>query len=206
MIRYLPAYSVRRVNELKRWRNERSDISVDKAVDKRPTFIYVVRGPKVCRSAFANFMRLNEQKIVRQGKKIATASCFHGYDTRLSESHRGHIGPQRQIVDGLLDNLGSIYGLESSTGRGSTSKVMVLLLPSEMNRYELYQNYVEVYNKLKDDAMGFISCAIPTDPLIISDFSKYWDDGHPALKIAKSGCEFCDLCTKLCHDLRSVRQ
>lgn len=183
----------RRVNELKRRRNGRSDISVDEADDQPSTFVYAVRGQKVCRSTFANLLWLKEQTIARQAKKTATASCFQHYDTRLSESQRGHLGPQKQIINGLLNNLASIGRLKCPTGQASTNENMVLLLPSEMNRSGLYQDYFDVYDKREDAARDFISCFVPTALPSGSAYSKYLDRGHPALKSARSRSGFCEL-------------
>lgn len=81
---------------------------------------------------------------------------------------------------------------------------MVLLLPSEVNRSEVYQDYFDVYEKLKDAAKNLISCVVPTALLSFSAFSKYWDRRHSALKIAKTGSDYCDICIKLRHDLQSI--
>lgn len=70
------ANRVGKVNESKRRINRSSDISSDKAVHLRFTLHSVLRGRKVCGSAFAILVELGEQTMACQVKMIATASCY----------------------------------------------------------------------------------------------------------------------------------
>lgn len=45
---------------------------------------------------------LNEETITRHAKDVTTKPKNLLYKTRVNESHLSKVGPQREIVDGLL--------------------------------------------------------------------------------------------------------
>lgn len=70
----------------------------------------------------------------------------------------------------------------------------------------VYQDYIVMFDSLRDAAQKFILSATPSAPLTFCAITKYWGLGHPALNIAKPGSDFCDLCTKVRYDLHNLNK
>lgn len=66
-----------------------------------------------------------------------------------------------------------------------------------MNRLSIYENYIEAIPKLRKAAQKFMTGRIPDSTFSFSVFLDCWDQGHPILKVARSGTDFCDLHTKV---------
>lgn len=109
---------------------------------------------------------------------------FDVYDTRLNDSHRGHIRPQRIILSGFLNSLSSAYGLECPIRRGGKDGRTVVSLPSDINRLSIYENYIEAFPQFRQAAQEFMNGRIPGSPLSFS-FLRYWDQRHPTLQVSK---------------------
>lgn len=194
--------NITHLNDLKRRRSiyrERNNTITNRAV-----FVYSVRGRKMCRESFAHMVCLNAQTISRHANIVTTAPSFLLYDTRHNESREGKLGVHRNIVDGYLNYVEDTHGLECPSGRGSAEDKPLMILPSDMIRTEVYNDYVKCFPSLSDAVhMGTI-IQVPSEPLTFSAFTRYWDRGHPRLRVAKTGSDFCDLCTTLKNDISEL--
>lgn len=170
----------------------------------RCSVVYCMRGQKLCREAFAHLVGLNVNTITRHAKAVTMAPNFLLYETRHNESHSGRLGVHRRIVDGYLDYVTTTMALECPSGRGSADDRPVMLLPSDMSRTDVYADYVECFGKLASAVSEEVDTFVTDKPLTFSAFCRYWDRGHPTLKVARRGSDFCDLCTSLRNDIEAL--
>lgn len=89
---------------------------------------------------FAKLAGLNKQTIARRLERTVSVSSFERYESRLSESHREHLGPHRQIVNGFLEQVATTHELKYPNGRGATKDDMIIALPSGMTKSVVYQD------------------------------------------------------------------
>lgn len=190
---------------LKRRRNAYAqNRALETEFQKRSQFVYAVRGQRLCRPAFAHLTCLSEHTITRHARIISSADAFVPYETKLRRSHLGCIGTHRQIVDGYLNHVSTTYALECPTGRGSREGDSVMLLPSDMTKLTIYEDYVDLFPSLREAVTSFITSSPPDTPLTLSAFTRYWEKGHHMLKVAKTGSDFCDYCTTLRNNLQNL--
>ena len=150
---------------------------------------------------FANLVGLNANTIARHAKYVTMTPSFLLYETRHNESHAGKLGIQRRIVDGFLEYVSSTYGLECPSGRGSAMEAPLMVLPSDMTRTEVYGEYVEKFEGLSNSVNEECAADVSRCPLSFSAFTRCWDKGHPTLKVAKKGSDFCDFCVTMRNDI-----
>lgn len=173
-------------------------------VAPRGSFVYAMRGRKLCRDAFANLVGLNANTITRHAKDVTMSPSLLLYETRHNESHTGKLGIQRRIVDGFLGYVSSTYGLECPSGRGSAAEAPLMVLPSEMTRMEVYAKYVDKFDCLWKAVAEECGGDVRRCPLSFSAFTRCWDKGHPTLKVAKRGSDFCDFCVTMQNDIEQL--
>lgn len=75
---------------------------LNEGLNTRGSYIYAMRGQRLCRMAFANLVGLSEQCNALHARSIAAAPFIDIHSTKRSESHAGRLGAHRQILDGSL--------------------------------------------------------------------------------------------------------
>lgn len=149
-------------------------------------------------------MGLNEQTVAGHAKNMALAPEFMIYETKLNHSHLGKVGPHLQIVDGFLNHVSDTYALECLTGRGGQDVHSVLYLPSDLNRTQVFEDYICKYSELFEDAIEALNCEVSNKPLSFSAFLEFWDKDHPSLRVSKPRSYFCDFCTSVRNNLHNL--
>lgn len=58
-----------------------------------------------------------------------------------------------------------------------------------------------VFCTIRDALPGFTGDTIPENPPSFSAFTRYWDVGHPSLRLSKGGSDYCDCCTSFRNEI-----
>lgn len=153
--------------------------------------------------AFAHLLVINVHSLTRQAKDISLSSSLLLYQTRCSESPAGKIGLHSQTVHEFLRHVGETHAFES-LGHGSSEEQPLLMLPSNMTKTDIFQDYVTNYSTLTAAVKKFTKKIPQPLPLTFSTFTRYWEKGPPTLKIFEKGSNFRDLCTTLQADIAGL--
>lgn len=141
-------------------------------MESRSTFVYSVRSTRICHLAFTALTSLREQKIARYAKEIVKFSASRSYETNLSKEHLGKTGTHRQIGNGFLDHFASTYASECPTGRDGSDDAIVTILPSNLTKLRVFEEYVDAFESLRKGIKALVATEAPSDPLSFSSFTK----------------------------------
>lgn len=189
----------------KQWKSQcdrRTHVAQQRERELRSSFLYACRGTKLCRSAFAHLVSLDEQTVSRHATKVSNGGSFVLYDSNHSQAHKERFGIQRIVLYCFLTVFGAQNGLECPRGRGSKDEEPLRILSSSWTKVDVHDRYVSAWEDLLTAALAEKPSLVrPLGPISYNLFVRYWKEDYSTLRIAVSGSDFCDLCTSLKDDL-----
>lgn len=69
---------------------------------------------------------------------------------------------------------------------------------------EVYKACMERFGTISKAAGKIYGVSVPRKPLTFSKVTRFWDKGHPTLRVRKADSDLCDLCTSTKNDLRKL--
>lgn len=98
----------------------------------------------------------------------------------------------------FLISFASDHGLECPRGRGSQDESPIRILHSSFTRRKVCEQYKIKWSSLNNAVLEISNRSDDTvEPLSYNLFIRYWNSDFSLLRIAKSGSDFCVLCTVL---------
>lgn len=71
------------------------------------------------------------------------------YSTKLHNSHAGHLGVHRKIIDKFLEHVSDTFALFCPSDRVGGEDHTLKVLPSDITRIEIYDDYIEQFVELR---------------------------------------------------------
>lgn len=168
-------------------------------MDNRISVVYAARGKQLCRKAFAHWFSLNERTTTRRATHISMTPELLMYKNKIHESHAGHLGVNRKIIDKFLDHVSDTFTLECPSGRGVGEDHTVKALPIDMTHIEIYNDDIQQFVEMRQAARIRLHCIIGSGTF--SAFIRYCDREYPVLRLVKARSDFCNFCTAAWNDL-----
>eukprot|EP01028_Stygiella_incarcerata_P006054 TRINITY_DN24833_c0_g1_i1.p1 TRINITY_DN24833_c0_g1~~TRINITY_DN24833_c0_g1_i1.p1 ORF type:complete len:655 (+),score=140.67 TRINITY_DN24833_c0_g1_i1:88-1965(+) len=157
---------------------------------KRRAFMtYAFGGISVCRNVFVKVMGMSDNTLISITRKISEAKrglpfCIE----KRGGSH--HITQDKKMkVLFYLQEIGRRYGYPCPSTNPCGGKLKldqdIIVLPSRVQFRDIHESFCK----------SEVGCEMS-----YRHFRRLWNSKAPWLRIAKTGSEFCNVCTKLLHE------
>eukprot|EP00171_Calliarthron_tuberculosum_P001573 IDg1573t1 len=126
--------------------------------------------------------------------------CVHTF----AAVYKGEARGARLIVNAFLRGLSDAWGLAIQTGKYSKDGIAARFLPTSFCKADIFRKYLIDFENYRDTAFDMMSPAARSkinDSLYDKGvpyrrFVYIWNWDNPTLRIASSGSDYCDFCTR----------